>query len=147
MIFLADVLGDALGELDRAPHRLAGGGHQLAHVEILDRHAALDHPRLQHVDQGVHPELVVRGQPDLGLGPVELDGAVGALEVVALGDLLQRLIDGVVDLLEVGAGGDVERGIAGHGVAREGLASARKVPDLRLTTLRAAASLTVTAVL
>ena len=44
---------------------------------------------LQHVDQRIHPELVVRRETDLRLGPVELDGAVGAFEVVALGDLLQ----------------------------------------------------------
>jgi hypothetical protein len=68
----------------------------------------LDHAGLEHVDQGVHPELVIGRQPDLGLGTIELDGAVGALEVVALRDLLQRLVDGVVHFLQIGAGGDIE---------------------------------------
>ena len=126
---------------------------ELPHVEVLHRHAALDHPGLQHVHQRVHPELVVGRQADLGLGTIELDGAVGALEVVALGDLLQRLVDRVVDLLEVGAGGDVERRIAGHGVVARGWKTGRcrrmreGLPGApRLTTLSAVASLTVTAV-
>ena len=118
---------------------------ELAHVQILDRHAALDHARLEDVDQRVHPEFVVGRESNLGLGTVELDGAVGALEVVALGDLLQRLIDGVVDLLQVGAGRYVERGIAGHGVVARGWKTGRcrrmreGLPGApRLTTLRAA---------
>src|SRR5947208_3252964 len=35
-------------------------------------------------------------------------------EIVSLGDLFQCLIDGVINLLEVGAGGHVEGGVAGH---------------------------------
>src|SRR2546422_5309137 len=34
-------------------------------------------------------------------GAVECDRRLGALEVVALGDLFGRLVDGVIDLLEV----------------------------------------------
>src|SRR5258706_392531 len=37
------------------------------------------------------------------------------LEVVALRDLFLRLIHGVVDLLEVDAGGDIERSLLCHG--------------------------------
>jgi hypothetical protein len=44
-----------------------------------------------------------------------IDGAAGALEIIALGDLLECLIHGVVDFLEVGAGRDIERWIGGHG--------------------------------
>jgi hypothetical protein len=112
---LGRVLRNPLGKLDGAPHRLPRGRHRLPHVEVLHRDAALDHPALQHVQQRIHPELVVRGEADLRRRAVELDGAVGTLEIVALADLLQRLVDRVVDLLEVGAGGHVERGIAGHG--------------------------------
>ena len=114
-IFFAASCGMPWVRLDGAAHRLAGALDQVADLEVLHRHAALDHPGLQHVEQRVHPELVVRREPDLRLGPVELDGAVGALEVVSLGDLLQGLVHGVVDLLEVGAGGDIEGGVAGHG--------------------------------
>ena len=46
--------------------------------------------------------------PDEGLLAIELDGAVGALEVVSLGDLLHGLIHGVVDFLDLDAGRDVE---------------------------------------
>src|SRR3989475_10361869 len=68
-------------------------------------------------------------------------GGFRPLEVVALGDLFGRLVDGVIDFLEVGAGGDVERSQAGHravnlpapGLEQEAFqrAGARHVPQPR----------------
>src|SRR5690606_1701530 len=48
-------------------------------------------------------------------GALEIDRGLRPLEVVALRNLLLRLIDGVVDFLDVHAGRHVERNLAGHG--------------------------------
>jgi hypothetical protein len=77
-----DALRDADGAPDAAPRRRV----EVPHLEVLDRHAALDQATLEHVEQGLHPELVIRLEPELGLGAVERDGAVGP-EVVPLADL------------------------------------------------------------
>ena len=63
---------------------------------------------------GAESVFVVRLELQGPRVPVEFDRAVGALEVVAGGDLLPRLVHGVVDLLEVDAGGNVERAFLGH---------------------------------
>src|SRR3954470_18371671 len=97
---LGDVLRDALSESDGAAYTLPGCLLDVTHLEVLHRHAALDHLRLQHIHQRVHSVFIIRAQPNLGLGPVERHLAVGPLEVVALGDLLEGLIDGIIDLLE-----------------------------------------------
>ena len=49
------------------------------------------------------------------VSPDQAHGGVNAAEVVALGDLLGALVDGVVHLLAVEAGDDVEGGVVGHG--------------------------------
>ena len=107
-----------MGEAHGAPHALAGGGLEVAHLEILHRHSALDHLGLEHVHQRIHPELVVRRKTNLRLGPVEVHFTMGAFEIVALGDLLDGLIDGIVHLLEIGTGGNIERSVAGHRAKR-----------------------------
>ena len=76
-------------------------------VEVLDRHVALHELRLQHVDDGLHLEVVGRGDGDVLLVPGDLGLAV--LEIVALGDLLAGLVERVVDLLQIDARHDVER--------------------------------------
>src|SRR5205823_5847061 len=92
--------------------------HHVTGLEILEGDAPLGALLIQHLEDLPHAELVVREEPDLRLDAVELDGDVGALEVVALADLLERLIHRVVDFLEIRAGGDVERGSAGHAQER-----------------------------
>ena len=47
-------------------------------------HSPFDQFGPQDVEQSFHPELIVGREADLGLGPVELDGAVAAFEVVPL---------------------------------------------------------------
>ena len=63
---------------------------------------------MQDVEQRLHAKIGVRDEQNLSLGALQLDGNVGALEVIALGDLFLCLIDGVVDFLHVDAGRDVE---------------------------------------
>src|SRR5436309_5398193 len=107
-------LRDALGKLDLAPHGVVRRGRGGAELEVLHGHVALDELGLQHVEQGLHLEVVVGDERQHGLGAVERDRGLRALEVVALSHLFGGLIHRVVDLLEVGTGGDVERGYAGH---------------------------------
>ena len=74
---------------------------------------AADETRLEDVDDLGGNELggCLHGHDALGL--VELDGGVGVLEVVALHELLGRLLVGVVDLLHVDFGNDVEAAVFG----------------------------------
>ena len=95
-------------ELHFAANRVAAGLLDLADVEILHGHAALDQLRLHDVEQRAHLEIAVRHELDQLLGALELDRRIRAFEVVALRNLLLRLVDRVVDLLEVDTGGDVE---------------------------------------
>ena len=67
-IFFAASCGMPWVSADGAAHRLSGPRDQIADLQVLHRHAALDHPGLQHVEQRVHPELVVRREADLRLG-------------------------------------------------------------------------------
>src|ERR1700693_1706528 len=59
------------------------------------------HADLVALNRRLHCVVVLGGEGDPTFSPIELDGRGRSLEVVALGDLLLRLIDGVVDLLEV----------------------------------------------
>ena len=106
--FLGGVPGDPLREGDGTAHGAPRPLDRVADGQILHRHAALDQPAPEHVQQRIHAEAVIGGQADLRLRPVEVDGAVGSLEVIALADLLERLIDGVIHFLEIGAGRNVE---------------------------------------
>ena len=72
-------------------------------VRFFVGHAAADEASLEDLPERVHLELVVGRQDDRVLGAVEIDRRARSLEVVALRDFLARLVDGVVDLLEVDA--------------------------------------------
>jgi hypothetical protein len=109
------LLRDALRELDLAAHRVVCGGRDRPELEVLHRDAAFDEFPLQHVEQRLHFEVVVRDERERRRGAIERDGGLRTLEVVALGDLLGRLIHGVIDLLQVGAGRDVEGREGAHG--------------------------------
>src|SRR5437773_442564 len=101
-------MAEVVGEVGTVPH-------QLTDLEVLQGDAALDELALEDVEQRLHPEVVVRGERERGLRAVERDRALRPFEVVALGHFLRGLVHGVIDLLEVGAGGDVEGGERRHG--------------------------------
>src|SRR5258708_9790882 len=107
-----DVLGrfrrNSLLESHDPPDRIVGRALDRPGCQVLGRHAAPNHACLQDLPQRRHLELVVGRQDDRVLLRIELDGRARPLEVVALGELLARLADGVVDLLAIDGGRDVE---------------------------------------
>src|SRR6201992_2205588 len=109
---LGVVLGDAFLEADGQPVLLARQ-LGLAGVQHLERDPALDQLVLEHVEDGVGPLLAVG--PDLHpllAGPA--DRRADVAEVAPLADLLARLVHGVVALLPVELGHDVERRVCWH---------------------------------
>src|SRR5690606_31416264 len=100
------LLVDALLQADHEPVLLAGE-LRLARVQDLQRLAALDELLLEHLEGGLHPLLAVRLDLDLLLARPG-DARPGAPEVETVGDLLGRLVQGVVDLLPVDLADDVE---------------------------------------
>ena len=83
--------------------------------QALERHVALDQLGLQNVHHGLELELVLAVQQDLVVLLVELDGGVRVLQIVALGNLFQRLLHGVVHFRHFDFGNDVEA-VVGHGL-------------------------------
>jgi hypothetical protein len=55
-------------------------GLDLADVEVLHRHAALDELRLEHVEQRRHLEVAVGDEEDLALGAVKSTSAFDPLK-------------------------------------------------------------------
>jgi hypothetical protein len=109
---LDDEPGVLLVDPHAKPDHLAdgptGGGFRRAVIERLQGDTPLDHLVLEYVDDGLELEVVVGDDGDLLFLQVELDRALGSLEIVPLGDFLARLVDGVVRLLEVDLRDDVE---------------------------------------
>jgi hypothetical protein len=105
---LGHILRNALRQRERSPDALTGRHFEIAELQVFHWNSALDHLGLEHVNQGIHPEFVIGAQTDLAFGPIEIDGAVGAFEVVPLRDLFVGLVHGVIDLLQIGAGRYVE---------------------------------------
>ena len=79
----------------------------------IERDIALDQLGLEDVEHGPAAVLAVGLHDDVVAG--EVQRRANAFEVVALGDLLLRLGEGVGDLLAVDLADDVERAV-GHGV-------------------------------
>ena len=106
------VLGDAFlnGALDAG---FLAGGVGLARVQGLQGDAALDQLRLEHIQYGQGALFGVCLNEDLVAGVV--DFCADAAEVVALGDFLLGLVQGVGYFLLVDLGDDVERRFASHG--------------------------------
>src|SRR5262249_25805489 len=98
--------GNALLQLDPLLGRAHRPGLDRTFLQRLERHLPLGELLLQYLAQGPDLEVVGRAQQQRLL--FALDGRVGALEVEALPDLAQGLVDGVVDLLEVDLADDVE---------------------------------------
>jgi hypothetical protein len=98
--------------MEVSSRKLLARGVGLAGVEGLQGDAALDHLGLQHVEDREDALLGVGLHEDLLAAEVDL--GADALEVVALGDLLLGLVQGVGHLLLVHFAYDVERGFASH---------------------------------
>jgi hypothetical protein len=105
---LGHILRNSLSQRERPPNALTSRRFEIAELQVLHWNSALDHLGLEHVNQRVHPEFVIGTQTDLAFSPIEIDSAVGAFEVVPLGDLFVGLVHGVIDLLQIGAGRYVE---------------------------------------
>src|SRR5512140_719607 len=99
--------GDPLLDGDHLADAAAGGGLRLPVLERLEGDPALHELRLEDVDDRLQPEVVVGQHLDPVL--VLRDLRLRPLEVVPLADLLDRLVDRVVDLLQVHDRYDVER--------------------------------------
>ena len=66
--------GEPVLDLDHLAHARAGRGLDLAGLEVLERHLAPHQLALQHVPDRLELVLVGRGERDLLLLLVELDG-------------------------------------------------------------------------
>ena len=88
---------------------------RLAPGDRLEVDAAAHELGVEHVDDLLADEVARRVQRERLLGLAELDRRARVLEVVALHELLGRLLVGVVDLLQVDLGDDVEAVVLGHG--------------------------------
>ncbi|HYJ79333.1 MAG TPA: hypothetical protein VEW03_07020 [Longimicrobiaceae bacterium] len=106
--------GDPLHQGHGLPHLAAERLLGLAVVQVADGDAPLDELALDDVHQRLEPVVVVGQQLERAVLLAEVDLRRGGLEVVALPDLLERLVHGVVDLLQVHGRGDVEGGVLGH---------------------------------
>ena len=84
-------------------------------MQVLHRHLAAHHALAHHLPERVEIVLIGRGDGQLRGLAVVLDLGLLALEVVPLRDFLLCLVDGVIDLLQVNAGGHVERFSLRHG--------------------------------
>jgi hypothetical protein len=71
-------------------------------------------PRLHDLPQRVELELVVSHQRQRRFRGVELDCRLRPLEIVPLSDFFARLIQRVVNFLQIDGGRDVERARRGH---------------------------------
>src|SRR5659263_125780 len=111
---LRGLLVQALPERSGEPVLLAGRlGFAVTGVDGLEGDPTPDELGLEDVEDGLHSLGRVGDHEDRVAAPG--DGGAHALEVVALGDLLGGLVEGVVHLLPVDLADDVERGIGGHG--------------------------------
>jgi len=105
--------GDALLHFDLLADGAAGGRLDFAVLEGLERDVALGQLALKNVGDGLELVVVGAGESELGFA-VELDVGVRPLEVVALGDLLERLLNGVLNLGDLDVADDIERIFCGH---------------------------------
>ena len=85
--------------------------------DSLEVHAALDELAADDVDDLRGHEIGRRGHRQGAGAFVQGDLGARVLQIVALGELLSGLLEGVVDLLHVDLGHDVEAGIFSHDVS------------------------------
>ena len=118
---LVDLLGGRLVDTldDMAEHAHGTARCRLRSIprDSLEVDAALDELGAQHVDN-LFGDKVGRGVDRKELVALrKLDRGAGILKVIALGNLARGLLEGVVDLLHVDLGHDVEAGIFSHDVS------------------------------
>ena len=118
---LVDLLGGRLVDTldDMAEHAHGAARCRLWSIprDSLEVDAALDELGAQHVDN-LFGDKVGRGVDRKELVALrKLDRGAGILKVIALGNLARGLLKGVVDLLHVDLGHDVEAGIFSHDVS------------------------------
>ena len=89
----------------------------LAVVDRLQRHLALHEFLLEHLGDSLQPLLRCRLQLDRVVALLQRHHAVGALEVESVRELAVRLIDRVLDLLDVDLGHHVEARHDSHSFA------------------------------
>ena len=94
------------------------------------------HPRLEDILKVPELKFVIGDQPDLGFFffPEKLDRTFTALEIVTREQFFFCLIDGVIYLLKVDPGNDIERVVLGHRM-EEGSAFALRLAQKLLKTL------------
>src|SRR5699024_11312691 len=116
---LGDLLGilggDALLQADEEAVLLAGRLGLIRNVQDLQGQLPPDQPLLEDVQGRVRALLGAARDLDPVLA-LPSDGGPGALEVEPLGHFLGGLVQGVVDLLSVELGHDVETGFGGQRV-------------------------------
>ena len=124
-LLVLDVLVDLLGgRLVDTLDNMAEHAHGAARCRLrsiprdsLEVNAALDELGTQHVDNLLR-DKVSRGADRKELVALrKLDRGAGILKVIALGNLARGLLKGVIDLLHVDLGHDVEAGIFSHDVS------------------------------
>ena len=118
---LVDLLGGRLVDTldDMAEHAHGAARRRLRSIprDSLEVDAALDELGAQHVDN-LFGDKVGRGVDRKELVALrKLDRGARILKVIALGNLARGLLEGVVDLLHVDLGHDVEAGIFSHDVS------------------------------
>ena len=137
LIFLAVALVDTLDDMAEHAHGAARCRLRSIPRDGLEVDAALDELGAQHVDN-LLGDKVGRGVDRKELVALrKLDRGAGILKVIALGNLARGLLKGIIDLLHVDLGHDVEAGIFSHDVnpfAYERTSSCRK--NSRLESVR-----------
>jgi hypothetical protein len=63
---------------------------------------------LHDIEERAHAEIAIRNEQDLPFATLEIDCRLRVLEVVPLLNLLLRLVDRVIDFLEINSSRDVE---------------------------------------
>ena len=116
---LIDLLGgrlvNALDDMAEHAHGTARSRLRRVPRDSLKIDAALDELRAQHVND-LLGDKIGRGIDRKELVALrKLDGGAGVLEVIALRDLACGLLEGVIDLLHIDLGHNVEAGIFSHG--------------------------------
>jgi hypothetical protein len=94
--------------------RAVGGRLRRPPRQVLHRHIAANQTGGHNFPERVQLELVVGHEHQLRFLLVEVNGGLGALEIVSLRNFLSRLVERVIYLLQIDVRGDVERTLRRH---------------------------------
>src|SRR3989338_2984275 len=109
-IFLFDSYTELYSLTDGAP----GSRFRGVVLERFQVNSALDKFGLQDIDRALQVKIIGCGYSDHLFLLVEVDRRVQSLQIVSLSDFISGLVDGVVDLLKVNVGDDIERTVLSH---------------------------------